>query len=421
MNTVYQKPEEKTTEGKSLKTGDYLEELVRAGAREMLNLALREEVSAFLGRDWHERSEEFKGYRNGYGKPRKIVVGCGSVEVSIPRVSNIPENATPFESEIIKKYQRTSITFKKLLVQLYLEGLSSGDFEPVFRHLLGETAPLSPGSIIRLKEEWQHEYLLWRKRDLNLEFYAYIWADGVYLKAGLEKEKTAMLCILGVKENGQKELLMIKEGYRESKDSWGDLLRDLKDRGMNCPLLAIADGNLGIWAALDEVFPEAQQQRCWNHKMRNVLDKLPKSMQPEITVLLTDLYESKTKKECERGARALSDRLRATKHNDAADTLLRDFDKMTTFYNFPKEHWKHIRSSNPLESVFSGVRGRTKVIKRFGNRMNGLYMVFKIIERLSRNWRRIYSSYLLAVLKSGSIFENGIEIKEEVEKLAKAA
>lgn len=421
MGIVYQKAEEKTTGKKSLKTVDYLEELARAGARDMLDLALRAEVSAFLGRDWHEKSEEFKGYRNGYGKPRKIAVGCGSVEIRVPRVSDIPENGMPFESGIIKKYQRISVTFKKLLVQLYLEGLSSGDFEPVFRHLLGETAPLSSSSIIRLKEEWRHEYLLWRKRDLSQSFYAYIWADGVYLKSGLEKEKTAMLCVLGVKENGHKELLMIKEGYRESTDSWSDVLRDLRDRGMNCPLLAIADGNLGMWAALDEVFPETQQQRCWNHKMRNVLDKLPKSMQPEITVALTDLYESKTKKECVRGAKALADRLRTTKHNDAADTLLRDFDRMTTFYNFPKEHWKHIRSSNPIESIFSGVRGRTKVVKRFSNRMNGLYMIFKIIERLSRNWRRIYSSYLLTVLKNNSVFENGIEIKEEDEKLAKAA
>lgn len=421
MGTVYQKSEEKTTEEKALKTWDYLEELVRAGAREMLMKVLEEEVAAFLGRDWHERCEEFRGYRNGYGKPRKIAVGCGSVEVRVPRVSDIPDSEKPFESKVVKKYQRTSVAFKKLLVQLYLEGLSSGDFDPVFRHILGETAPLSPSSIIRLKEEWQREYSLWRKRDLSQDFYAYIWADGVYLKAGLEKEKTAMLCILGVKENGHKELLMIKEGYRESKDSWGDVLRDLRDHGMNCPLLAIADGNLGIWAALDEVFPEAAQQRCWNHKIINVLDKLPKTMQPEIKVALIDLYESATKKECERKAKVLVARLKATKHNDAANTLMRDFDKMITFYNFPKEHWKHIRSSNPLESIFSGVRGRTKVIKRFGNRMNGLYMIFKIIERLSRNWRRIYSSYLLTALKNGSVFESGIEIKEEDEKLQKAA
>lgn len=421
MGTVYQKECEKATGVKSEGNKDYLEELARMGARAMLEMALEEEVTVFLGRDWHERNEEFRGYRNGYGKPRKIAVGCGSVEIRVPRVSDIPNNEKSFESEIVKKYQRTSITFRKLLIQLYLEGLSSGDFEPVFRHILGETAPLSSSSIIRLKEEWQHEYLLWRKRDLSQDFYAYIWADGVYMKAGLEKEKTAMLCILGAKENGEKELLAIKEGYRESKDSWSDVLRDLRNRGMNYPLLTIADGNLGIWAALADVYPESRQQRCWNHKMINVLDKLPKSMQEEIKVALIDLYESETKKECERKAKALAARLKATKHNDAAETLLRDFDKMTTFYNFPKEHWKHIRSSNTLESIFAGVRGRTKVIKRFGNRMNGLYMIFKIIERLSRNWRRVYSSYLLTSLKNGIMFENGLEIKEEGENLQKAA
>jgi putative transposase len=249
---------------------DVLEMFVREGARKMLQSALEKEVDDFLGRCRYERATEQRGYRNGHLPKRTIGVGMGAVEVSLPRVSDVPKEVSPdgFQSEIVSSYQRRSRTQARLMVRLYLEGLASGDFEPIFRALVGETAALSASSIVRLKEEWQQEYETWKKRPLRGR-YVYLFADGLYLKAGSEQDKTAVLVVLGVDEQGHKELLAMEEGYRESTVAWAETLRSLKERGVKeAPLLAIGDGALGLWSALNEVFPTTRQQRCWNHRTR---------------------------------------------------------------------------------------------------------------------------------------------------------
>ena len=277
---------------------DVLEMIVREGARKMLQSALEKEVDEFLGRGRYERTTEQRGYRNGHRPKRSIGVGMGAVEVSLPRVSDVPKEVSPdgFQSEIVASYQRRSRTQARLMVRLYLEGLASGDFEPIFRALVGETAALSASSIVRLKEEWQQEYETWKKRPLRGR-YVYLFADGLYLKAGGEQDKTAVLVVLGVDEQGHKELLAMEEGYRESTLAWAETLRSLKARGLQeAPLLAIGDGALGLWAALDEVFPTTRHQRCWNHRTLNILDKLPKRLWPAVRKQVHKLAEATSRR-----------------------------------------------------------------------------------------------------------------------------
>jgi len=255
-----------------------LEAMAREGARRMLARALEIEREEFLGRLSYQRGAEFHGYRNGYAPERSVGTGMGAVAIRQPRSSDVPAGAEPFRSEIVGRYERRSETQARLLARLYLEGLASADFEPVFRELVGSTAALSPSSILRLKQEWADEYQLWRCRPLS-ERYVYLFADGLYLKAGLEAEKTAVLIVIGVTADGRKDLLAMEEGYRESTASWAGVLRGLRDRGLQeVPLLAVGDGALGLWGGLDQVFPHTRHQRCWNHRRLNVLDKLPRRL-----------------------------------------------------------------------------------------------------------------------------------------------
>ena len=388
---------------------DVLERLVREGARRMLQDALEAEVDDFLGRRRYQRTDDSRGYRNGHLPERTVGVGMGAVEVSLPRVSDVPPAVSPdgFHSEIVARYQRRSRTQARLMVRLYLEGLASGDFEPVFRALVGETAALSPSSILKLKADWQQEYEAWKKRPLRGR-YVYLYADGVYLKAGAERDKTALLVVLGVDEQGHKELLAMEQGYRESTASWSEVLRSLKERGLaDAPLLAIGDGALGLWAALDEVFPATRHQRCWNHRTLNVLDKLPKRLHPEVRKKLRGLAEAPTQKECERRRDTLCAWLRGHGQEPAASCLERDWEDFVVFYAFPEEHWVHLRTSNPIESIFSGVRLRTNASKRLRVRENALYLVFKLVLRLSLNWRGINAPNQLRLLLAGHQFRDG--------------
>jgi len=333
----------------------------------------------------------------------------GAVEVSLPRVSDVPPEVSSdgFHSEIVNRYQRRSRTQARLMARLYLEGLSSGDFEPVFRALVGETAALSPNSILKLKADWQQEYESWKKRPLRGR-YVYLYADGVYLKAGTGRDKTAMLVVLGVDEQGHKELLAMDEGYRESTESWSAVLRSLRERGLTeAPLLAIGDGALGLWAALDEVFPTTRHQRCWNHRTLNVLDKLPKRLQPEARKKLHALAQAPTRQECERRRDVLCTWFRDQRQEPAAACLERDWEDFVTVYDFPEEHWVHLRTSNPIESIFSGVRLRTNAAKRLQVRENALYLVFKLVLRLSLNWRGIGAPNQLRLLLDGHQFRDG--------------
>jgi len=317
---------------------DVLETVVREGARKRLQSMLEAEVDDFLGRRRYQRTGEYRGYRNGHLPQRTIGVGMGAVEISLPRVSDVPSEVSQdgFHSEIVSRYQRRSRTQARLLARLYLEGLASGDFEPVFRALVGETAALSPSSILKLKADWQQEYETWKKRPLRGR-YVYLYADGLYLKAGGDQDKTAVLVVLGVDEQGHKELLAMEQGYRESTTAWSEVLRSLKERGLvEAPLLAIGDGALGLWAALDAIFPITRHQRCWNHRVLNVLDKLPKRFQPEVRKKLRTLAEAPTRQECERRRDALVARLRGLGQLPAIACLERDWEDFVTLYDFPQ-------------------------------------------------------------------------------------
>jgi len=382
----------------------------------MLAAALEEEVTAFLGRHRYERGKAFRGYRNGYHPSRQVTVGLAPVEVRAPRVAQTPPGVAPggFHSQLVLRYQRASRTTQQLFVRLYLEGLATGDFEPVFRELVGETAALSANAVVRLKERWGEEYEAWRQRSLSEHQYAYVWADGIYLGVGIEKEKSALLCVLGAREDGTKELLAMELGYRESTESWAAVLRDLRDRGLAAPLVAVGDGALGLWAALDEVFPATEHQRCWNHRVLNVQAKLPKRLQSEARRQLRAMAEAETQAACE----ALRDRyvadLRALSQGSAAETVLRDWEAFVTFYRYPKEHWVHLRTTNPLESIFSGVRLRTDAAKRMRRRDNALYLVFKITQRLSGHWRALNGGEnLMSLVLGGYWFEDGLLQRRE--------
>jgi transposase-like protein len=390
---------------------DSLEAYVREGARRMLAAALDAEVSAFLGRDRYERGKPFRGYRNGYHEPRELTVGVGAVDVRVPRVAGVPAELAPagYRSQIVQRYQRASAGTQELFARLYLEGLATGDFEPVFRELVGETTALSANAVVRLKERWADEYTSWQERPLGEHRYAYVWADGVYLGAGLERENAALLCVLGAREDGTKDLLAMKLGYRESTASWAEVLRDLRDRGLAAPLLAVGDGGLGLWAALREVFPTTAHQRCWNHRVLNLLDKLPKRLHTEARRRLREITTAASQAEGERLRTAYVADLVSQGQAAAADTLMRDWDDFVRFYRFPQEHWVHLRTSNPIESIFSGVRLRTDAAKRLRQREAALYLVFKNVERLSPNWRTLNGgATLMTLLLEGCVFKDGV-------------
>ena len=420
MATSYQR---KSNEYQKSEGQEVLEIHVREGARRMLVAVLEEEVSAFLGRHRYERGKAFRGYRNGHLPAREVTVGLWPVEVQVPRVAQVPPDVAPrgFQSQIVRRYERASQATQRLFSRLYLEGLATGDFEPVFRELVGETTALSANSVVRLKERWAKEYEVWRRRPLWEHRYAYIWADGIYLGAGIEKEKTALLCVLGAREDGEKELLAMELGYRESTESWKGVLRDLRDRGLEAPLLAAGDGALGLWAALDEVYPTTEHQRCWNHRITGVQAKLPKRLRAEARRRLRDMAEAETQKACEELCDRYVADLLANDQRSAAETVLRDWEDFVTFYHYPREHWIHLRTTNPLESIFSGVRLRTNAAKRLRRRDNALYLVFKIVERLSRHWRPLNGGInLMTLVLEGDSFKDGIRQRREEPQLVGA-
>jgi putative transposase len=394
-----------------------LDVLARDGAQRMLVSALEQEVEEFLGRARYEHGAgRRRGYRNGTGKPRKIAVACGTLEVRPPRVRDTEE---AFRSELLPRYQRSSDAVQALLPELYLQGLATGDFEPALRALLGEAAPLSPASIVRLKAQWQTEYETWTRRPLDRR-YAYCWADGLYLKAGPEDEKTAVLIIIGVTEDGQKELLTMVEGYRESRESWRDVLRDLRRRGLKDVRLFIGDGALGLWAAVDDIYPDARHQLCWCHKMLNVLDKLPQRLQPEAKTLLRDIYTAPARAEAETRVQRFAQRFQRD-YPRAVASLMDHQAPLLTFYDFPREHWKSLRTSNPIESTFDPVRLRTRATRRMRKAQTGLFLVFQLVRRAERRWRRIDGSHLVAKVLEGVQFVDGVEVVESAKRRKGAA
>ncbi len=392
-------------------TYEVLEEMVRLKVQEYIQEILEDEVEQFLGRRKSERIKPVDGtvgYRNGRGKTKRFTLMNGTITVRRPRVRGTEER---FESKIIPFFKRRSKEVGQLLPELYLHGLAKGDFDMALRGLLGDGAPLSASSIARLKAKWQLEYEEWKRQDLsNLEV-VYQWADGIYVKAGLEKDKAALLVIIGALTNGRKVFLACESGYRESKESWSGVLRNLKARGLQFGRLTIADGHLGIWSALGELHAEGKEQRCWNHKIRNVLDCFPKRMRAEAAEQLTRIPYAETLAECERLRNAFVDRYRKD-YAKAVEKLLSDWDRMVTFYSFPKEHWPHLRTTNVVESPFSSVRLRTDAAKRFKKVQNATAMIWKLLQVAERSFRIIKGHWLLPDVYSGKVFVDGAEKRE---------
>lgn len=400
-------------------TYEVLEEMVRQKAQEFIQDILEEEVEAFLGRKKFERTrmvDGAPGYRNGSGKPKKFTLMNGTITVQRPRVRGTDEK---FESRIIPFFKRRSKEVGQLLPELYLHGLAKGDFEMALRGLLGEGAPLSASSIDRLKAKWHLEYEEWRQMDLSGLEVVYQWADGIYVKAGLEKDKAALLIIIGALTNGKKVFLACESGYRESKESWSGVLRNLTARKLRLGKLTIADGHLGIWSALGELYPEGKQQRCWNHKIRNVLDCFPKRIRSEAGEYLKRIPYAETLSECEQRRDAFVNRYRKS-YPRAAEKLLSDWDRMITFYSFPKEHWVHIRTTNVVESPFSSVRLRTDAAKRFKKVQNATAMIWKLLLVAEKNFRTLKGYWLLPEVYTGIKFVDGVA-KHETKALERKA
>jgi len=386
-----------------------LDEIAREGARRLLVSALEAEVTEFLGRQRYERQEGTSGYRNGYGKTRRVTVGAGTVELRAPRVR---ETAEPFTSQVLPAYRRRSRAVQGLIPELYVQGLATGDFEPALQGLLGETAALSPSTVVRLKQEWEGEYEAWRTRSLADHRYAYLWCDGVYPKAGLQGDKTAFLVVLGVNEHGEKEPLVIIEGYRESTESWAEVLRDLKGRGLTDPKLFCGDGALGLWGAIDKVYPQADHQRCWVHKMRNVLVHFPKRLHDEVRRLLRRMYQAQTRAESEKLMAQFAETY-GRAYPRAVECLLKDQDSLLTYYRYPREHWVSLKTTNPIESIFATVKLRTNAARRIRSPRSALYLIFQLIIRAQHRWRRINAPHLVAKILDGVKYKNGIEVKKE--------
>jgi putative transposase len=390
---------------------DGLESWVREQIQKRLQDVLEEEVTAFLGRKPHERKPDVDGepgYRNGYGKPRRLTLSCGTVTVRRPRVRGLEER---FESRILRAFKRRSQAVDEVLPELYLHGLSQGDFDLALRGLLGEDAPISATSVARLKAKWQGEYEAWKETSLAELEVVYLWVDGIYVKAGLEKEKAALLVVLAALSNGDKVFLAVEPGYRESTESWASVLRSLKQRGMNCPRLVCGDGHLGIWAGLREIFPEADEQRCWNHRIVNAQKHVPKKRQAEALEKLKVIPYADTRAEAEALKEKFQRWAKQQGYEKAARLLDDDWERMVAFYAFPKEHWPHLRTTNPVESPFSTVRLRTRAARRFKKVQNATAMIWKTLRVAEQSFRKLNAPELLKDIFLKAEYEDGIRAK----------
>jgi putative transposase len=401
-------------------TWETLEAFARQGMQQLLQRMLEEEVDSLLGRPRYERRDAVDapaGYRNGFGKPRRLSLSNGTITLQRPRVRGLEER---FESRLLPAFKRRTEEVGRLLPELYLHGLAQGDFDLALRGLLGEGAPLSAPSIARLKAGWQAEYELWKTRSVADLEVVYLWVDGIYVKAGLEKDKAAILVVLAALRDGRKVILAVESGYRESTESWAAILRDLKRRGLAAPRLVIGDGHLGIWGALAAVFPEAKEQRCWNHRLLNLLDKLPLTLQAEARSLLTKIPYAETREEAEQQKRAFQAWCTKRGHAEVGRRLDRDWERMVTFYQFPREHWKHLRTSNPVASPFAAVRLRTAAAKRFKKVENATAVIWKTLLIAEKTFRRLDAPELLADVARGEIHVDGVRAVNRRDKKAAA-
>jgi len=397
---------------------DPLTEIARDGARRMLAAALRAEAAAFV----EQYAEEIlpdgrqRVVRHGYGPERSIQTGIGALDVRRPKVRDraaAPDDEkVRFTSGILPKWARRSKSLDALLPVLYLRGISTGDFQEALAALLGADAPnLSPSVISRLTGEWQQEYDRWQSRDFSARRYVYIWADGVYLQARMEPQAECILVILGATPEGKKEIVGFQVGVRESAQSWRELLVDIKARGLAVPPeIAVGDGAMGFWRALDEVFPGTRHQRCWVHKIANVLNKFPKSMQPTVKADLREIWQAETRAAAETAMDIFSEKYGA-KYEKAVTCLTKDKEALLTFYDFPADHWDHLRTGNPIESVFATVRHRTVRTKGALSQKTAKLMVFKLVQAAAKTWRRLKGANQLPLVIEGVTFTDGVAAK----------
>jgi putative transposase len=398
-----------------------LDELAREGARRMIVAALRAEADEYVERLGDERDED--GHRvvvrNGRAQERRVTIGAGTIPVRAPRVNDkrVDDETGErkrFSSRILPAYARRSPKVGEVIPILYLRGLSTGDFRPALEGLLGEDAAgLSATTISRLCKEWEAHHDRFRKRLLSFNRYAYLFMDGIHVSVRLgEDPKVCLLIVIGVREDGVKELLAVEDGYRESTDSWAGVFRDLKRRGLNEPKLVVGDGALGAWAALRDVFPGAGEQRCWFHAAGNVIDCLPKRLHSRAKGLLSEIIEAPTRKDAGKALEVFREEYGA-KYPKALAKLDRDWVQLTAFYDYPAEHWRHLRTTNPIESSFATVRLRTRVTKGAGSNAAALAMAYKLLESAQERWRRFNGHELVADVLAGAKFKDGIKVTED--------
>ena len=402
-------------------SGSLLDEIVRDGARAMLAAALQAEVAAYVEQFVDQVDEHGRRLvvRNGYHHERDVLTPAGAVAVRAPRVNDRrvdPDTGERlrFSSAILPAWARKSPQMTEVLPLLYLHGLSSGDFGPALEQFLGSGAGLSAASITRLTAQWQDEAKAFGQRDLSGTDFVYLWVDGIHLKVRLDQEKLCLLVMIGVRTDGRKELVAISDGYRESTESWADLLRDCRRRGMTAPVLAVGDGALGFWKAVREVFPNTREQRCWWHKQANVLAALPKSAHPGALAAMREIYNAEDIDKAQLAIKAFEIDYGA-KYPKAVAKIVDDADVLLEFYKYPAEHWVHLRTTNPIESTFATVRLRTKVTKGPGSRAAGIAMAYKLIDAAQTRWRAVNAPHLVALVRAGAVFHKGKLLERPVD------
>ncbi len=398
-------------------SGSLLDQIVRDGARQMLAVALQAEVAAYIESFADEVDDVGRRLvvRNGFHAEREVTTAAGAVPVRAPRVNDrridpVTGERKRFASAILPAWARKSPRVAEVLPLLYLHGLSSLDFAPALEQFLGTGHGLSPATITRLTKDWQDEAAAFGKRSLKDTDYVYVWVDGIHLKVRLEQDKVCLLVMIGVRADGTKELIALDDGHRESSESWADLLRSAKRRGMRAPVLAVGDGALGFWKTLREVFPDTREQRCWWHKIGNVLAALPKSVHKDAKAALAEIYNAEDRKHAAKAASAFAD-LYGAKWPKAVAKITEDLDVLLAFYDYPAEHWVHLRTTNPIESTFATVRLRQRITKGPGSRAAGVAMAFKLIESAQHRWRAVNAPHLVALAQGGARFEKGVLVE----------
>ena len=396
-----------------------LDEVLRQGARQMLVKAVEAEVTAYIQAHQHEVDQDGRRLvvRNGHARERTLVSGAGQLKIQAPRVDDrrVDERGQRFRftSQILPPYLRRTKSVEELIPWLYLKGISTGDFSEALEALLGPDAPgLSATTVVRLKDVWRREYEAWSKRDLSDQRFVYIWADGIYSNVRLDDERQCLLVVMGALEDGRKQLLAVHDGFRESELSWQELLEDLKGQGLELPpRLAVGDGAMGFWAALRKVYPATREQRCWLHKTANVLNKLPQSMQGKAKQALRDIYLAESRQTAEDALDRFKN-LYEKKFPKAVECLEKDRKVLLAFYDFPAEHWGHLRTTNPIESTFATVRLRQRRTKGCGSREASLTMVFMLARQAERHWRRLNGSEVIVHVLDGKEFKDGLMVQE---------